>query len=1014
MSLNNPAFAPWREQALQRGYKSSAAFPLLDGQQCLGSMAVYSDQVDAFEDEEVRLLNELAANLAYGMRLQRTQELRRRGEELLRASEEKYRALIESTSDWIWELDADCNYVYSSPKVAEILGYAPDDIIGKSCLELMPPEEAERLRPEFTASFAARRPIRNLEIQALHRDGSVLILETSGVPVFDGEGNFTGYRGIDRDITERKRAQEKLRTTSLYVRSLIEASLDPLVTISAEGKITDVNAATEAVTGYPRESLIGQDFLGFFTEPELARAGYEQAFQDGVVRDYALEIRHRDGHVTPVLYNATVYRDEAGKVMGVFAAARDITERKRTEDLLLTNERYFRAFFERPLVGMATSSPDKGWLEVNDRLCQMLGYSRSELTQKVWPEMTHPDDLEADLANLNRLLAGEIDDYTLDKRFIRKDGRVLYSHVSVSCVRKTDGTVDFLVILIEDVTEQHLAEEKLRQAAKVFQSTTEGVTITDQSGEIISVNRAFETITGYTAEEAIGQTPRILKSGRHDAAFYRVLWNRLIHDGQWQGEVWNRRKSGEIYPEWLSISSTRDSAGNLQNFIAVFSDISSLKEAEERIRNLAYFDPLTQLPNRQLLFDRLQQALIVAERSDTKLALAFLDLDRFKTINDSLGHSVGDELLIQVAARLRGCLRESDTVARLGGDEFLIILPQLSDIHYVTMVVRKISKAVSEPYLIGKRELHITPSIGIAIYPENGLDPETLIRNADAAMYQAKALGRNDFQFYTEELNVRATEQLLIENSLRRALEREEFMLHYQPQIDLRSGRVVGAEALIRWRHPDLGLTYPAKFIRSAEACGQIIEIGEWVLTAVCRQLQKCRLEGYPMPRVAVNLSVVQFRQRSFLDRVMRIVEEANISPQCLELELTESILMDNTEASIDVLTHLKACGFSISVDDFGTGYSSLSYLKLLPIEKLKIDQSFVRDCIHDENDAAIIRAIIGLSNSLGLKVIAEGIETLEQMNLLAGLGCHEGQGYYLGRPCEAVEFCQLLKTTPL
>ncbi len=552
--------------------------------------------------------------------------------------------------------------------------------------------------------------------------------------------------------------------------------------------------------------------------------------------------------------------------------------------------------------------------------------------------------------------------------------------------------------------EKTQTEQRLRQSAAVFKSTVEGVIITDHQEKIVDVNQAFESITGYQREEITGLTPRILKSERHDISFYRDMWKSLSETGQWRGEVWNRRKCGEVYPEWLNISSIYDGSGALTNYVAVFSDITSIKRSEEELDHLAHHDALTDLPNRLLFNSRLRQAIKHAKREDSVLAVLFVDLDRFKNINDSLGHSAGDSLLQQLAARLKGALRLDDSVARISGDEFVILLEQIGDSENTAVAVEKIMKVFDEPFRLDEHQISITASIGISLYPMNGEDASTLLRHADTAMYRAKNEGRNSYQFYTREMTSSAFERVVMENALRGALEREEFQLAYQPQIQLQSGHLTGLEALIRWHHPELGVVAPSKFIPLAEDTGLIHDIGAWVLRAACRQGKSWQDKGYDYGRIAVNVARPQLQRGDFLETVKGILEQSGLSAANLELEVTEGAVMENTEHAVQQLRALGDLGLQLSIDDFGTGYSSMSYLKLLPIHKLKIDQSFVHDIPFDRNDMAISEAIIALGHALDLHVIAEGVETERQAEFLRKKGCLEAQGYLYCKPLPAEE----------
>jgi diguanylate cyclase (GGDEF)-like protein/PAS domain S-box-containing protein len=540
---------------------------------------------------------------------------------------------------------------------------------------------------------------------------------------------------------------------------------------------------------------------------------------------------------------------------------------------------------------------------------------------------------------------------------------------------------------------------------KVFESTLEGILITDRAGVIQSVNPAFTRITGYSADEAVGKTPSILNSGKQSPEFYLHLWYSLERDGRWQGEVVNRRKNGLLYTEHLSISGIRNAEGLCEHYVAVFSDITHRKLAEERLHFLANHDALTGLPNRTLFLERLQRALDRAEEESSHLALFFVDLDRFKLVNDTLGHRAGDELLLRIADDLRAVLPPHATVARLSGDEFTVLLENIVSIDQVASRAQAIlDELASETELRGE-ELYVTASIGISLYPEDGRSAEPLLANADAAMFRAKERGRNTFQFYTADLNARATERLKLEYALHRALSQSEFELWYQPKVELANGRLHGAEALLRWRHPELGLVSPAVFIPIAEESSLMAGIGEWVLDTACADVRRWTEAGLFAGRMAVNLSGRQFKFANIVEQVQNILDRSGLDSSWLELEVTESVAMDEERGMVEVLKQLRALGLQLAIDDFGTGYSSLSYLKRLPVQVLKIDQSFVAGLPGNGDDGAITSAIVSIAKSLGLKVVAEGVETVEQQQFLAGLGCEYGQGYLFGKPMPAGAF---------
>ena len=561
------------------------------------------------------------------------------------------------------------------------------------------------------------------------------------------------------------------------------------------------------------------------------------------------------------------------------------------------------------------------------------------------------------------------------------------------------------ILLSRDITERKRSQEQLLLTARVFDQSSEAIVVADAGHTIVRINRAFTRITGYTEAEAVGQSVRLLTVGESGHDFDpETVYARLSHDGNWEGEAWGRRKDGSTYPQWLSVSSVRDGRGTVTHSITLFRDITQQREAQDRIQRLAHFDPLTELPNRALLAERAQRYIKEEQARAGTLAMLFLDLDHFKNVNDSLGHRVGDILLVALAQRLQSLLQPQDTVSRLGGDEFLLLLPATSAAGAAEVAARLLT-AVSQPFQIDPYELTTTLSVGIAMYPADGDSFETLYQRADAAMYRAKQNGRNRYGFFTADLEERTARALLIENALRRALEREQFELHYQPQVALADRQVVGAEALLRWRHPELGMVSPAEFIPVAESSGMIVAIGEWVLRTAVHDTKRWLDMQLPLRAISVNLSAVQFRHPQLPEMVTRCLEQAGLPARRLELELTEGAAVDDPAAALAMMDQLHERGVRLSMDDFGTGYSSLSYLKRFQIYKLKIDQSFVRDLEEDPNDRAIVSAIIRMAQALGMQTTAEGVETEGQIRFLQAQGCDEGQGYYFSRPLPAAAF---------
>ncbi len=575
------------------------------------------------------------------------------------------------------------------------------------------------------------------------------------------------------------------------------------------------------------------------------------------------------------------------------------------------------------------------------------------------------------------------------------------------------SSFDELKILVEGfnqmVSEIDTNQQDLKLASLVFENTSEGIIITNEKHEIVSINRAFSEITGYSEEDVIGKNPSILSSGKHDEAFYRTMWNSINKTGRWNGEIHNKKKNGEIYTELLNVNTFRDALGKLTYHIGVFTDISNLKETENKLDYLAHHDPLTDLPNRLLCHARMEHELQFAQRHKEQVAILFLDLDMFKNVNDSMGHAKGDVLLQQVAKRIDDSVRDEDTIARLGGDEFAIIIGSLKSRQDAALVAENTLALFSTPFYIEEQEVFIGVSVGISIFPDDGEDPDVLLRNADTAMYLAKSEGRNNYQFYTPALTKRASERLNIETSLRQAMDRNELQVYYQPQYSLGDGKMTGVEALLRWQHPEMGMVDPEKFISVAEETGLIVPIGEWVLNTACEQLKAWQDAGYPQMRMAVNLSARQFWKPG-LDKIIgNILDKTGVEPVNLEFELTESVIMHDTLIVSDTLQALHRMGVGLAIDDFGTGYSSLSYIQRFPLDMLKIDRSFVEDITTSADDAAMIVSIIALAHSMKLQVLAEGVETKEQLLYLQEQGCDEVQGFYFSHPLTADELEKLL-----
>lgn len=702
-------------------------------------------------------------------------------------------------------------------------------------------------------------------------------------------------------------------------------------------------------------------------------------------------------------YLASNNRTEEG---GMVCVRTDITDAKQAEVEL---RKLGRALEQSPASVVITDT--NGNIEyVNPKFEEISGYSAEEAIGQNPRILQGGNKSEQDYrAMWKTLIRGEIWRGTFHNK--KKDGATYWESASISPIRDEQGNVTHYIGVKEDITAQKRAQDQLRMNATVFETTTEGIMVTNMEGRIMTVNPAFTEITGYTSEEAVGRNPSMLASGRHDQAFYAELWRQLMESGSWAGEIWNRRKDDSVYPGWLSIAAIKDEKEEIKEYVAIFSDITQRKQNEEQILYQANYDMLTNLPNRTLLFDRLVQSIVSARRENWAFALLFLDLDRFKAVNDLYGHVVGDEMLQQVASKLQQVIREVDTLARFGGDEFVIILHGINDEDDAALVAGKLINALAEPFQLIDRSVSVGVTIGITLFPED-VDSKgsmmdvanAMLSNADMAMYQAKSEGRNQFQFFQRSMQRRVIDRLALEHELGLALERDELLVYYQPIHEAYGGELVGVEALVRWQHPKRGMLTPAAFIDLAEETGLIGEIGEWVFRTACQQVSEWRSQEIIGLSLSVNLSARQGGLGFNAEKLAIILKDSGMQARHLTLEITENLLMEESSASIQWLNEFRNMGVKLAIDDFGTGYSSLSYLKRFPVNALKIDRSFIRDLPDDREDASLIAAIVAMADSLGLQVVAEGVETEAQREIVKEIGCDYIQGFLFGRPMPADE----------
>ena len=705
-------------------------------------------------------------------------------------------------------------------------------------------------------------------------------------------------------------------------------------------------------------------------------------------------------------FSISVYSPQAGHFITIFDV---ITERKQAVEALLKSRSQLLRVIEGSDQGFWDWNLLNSSFSVSPYFERMLGYEPGEIGVKPesWMQLMHPDDLVLAKQSIERHLAGEAPVHHVEMRYLAKTGEWRWMLTRGRIVEYLpDGRPLMMAGTHTDITERKATEIKLQQAATVFENTQEGVIITDAEMRILSVNRAFTHITGFESAEAIGKTPAILQSGRHDVAFYRDLWQHIRSEGNWQGEICNRRKSGEIYPQVTTINAVIDDAGLVTHYVGVFTDVSLIKASEEHLEFLAHHDPLTRLPNRVMLFSRLEHRIDAIRREGGMLALLMIDLDRFKDVNESYGHLLGDQLLQQVSERLKSNLRGADSLVRLGGDEFTILLESIEHPGDAGRVAGDVLAAFAGSWrLPNGAEVRVGASIGIALYPGPAETPEDLLRQADAALYRAKQEGRGRFHYFSEDLTNNARSRIELQNRLRHAIEAGELRVFFQPQVDIGSGLIVGAEALVRWEKPGEGLVMPDRFISLAEETGLIVQLGRWVLQETCRIGRQWLDRGHPPLVLAVNVAAAQLRDSNFALEVLAALAATGFPSRMLELELTESSLMSGHEDVIYQLQTLRKHDIRVAIDDFGTGYSSLAYLKRFPLDVLKVDRSFVEHIGHRKDDREIVTAIIQMGHTLGFRVVAEGVETDEQLAYLKEKCCDVFQGYLKSRPLPADDF---------
>ncbi len=928
-------------------------------------------------------------------------------EKALRDSETRFRNAFESTGLGTAIMDISGSFLRTNRALCDMLGYSEEELAAMDMGEITAPEYREESFRQIKRLLDGEIDEVDMEKQYLRKDGSTFWGQAISSVTQDIEGFGKVTIAHVRDITERRQTEEQLRRHAEIVRQI----RDPVVTTDMNRRVTSWNDGAEKLYGYTAREVIGRHIGFVYADAARMPKGPEisEPHRQGKSLELEVPMKKKSGEIFQARLFISPLHDQNGNPSGNVGYVRDITEQKLADQAIRESEQKYRSLFDTSRDGIVFMGFENNAEEANQAYLDLMGYTLEELSglnmRNLIPEHMWPIHETAMASQVN--VRGYSDEYEIS--FIRKDGTVFPAVTRVWVVRDAEGKPERYMRVVRDIAEQKRSEEELRKLSRAVEQSPASVVITDTNGKIEYVNSRFTEATGYSREEVVGMTPGILKSGHTSSEEYRQLWQTIKSGGEWRGEFHNKKKNGELFWEFSSISPIMADDGTISHFLEVKEDITVRKEYEEKLLRQANYDDLTGLPNRILALDRLGQVLATGQREGLIAAVMYIDLDRFKNVNDTLGHAAGDRVIKEAAERLKDCVRASDTVARLGGDEFLVILPDLPNPIASEVAALKILDAFSRPFRLEGQEIFVTASIGLTIFPDDGSDAQQLLRNGDAAMYQAKDKGRNIHQFFTPELNVQAVRRMELETQLRRALARKEFRLDYQPILDAGSGRIIGVEGLLRWDSPELGLIMPDQSIPVAEETGLIVPIGEWVLLSACLQARAWHDLGHTDLIVAVNVSPRQFRSGDLVDTVSQVLDESGLPAHCLALEITENLLLDVSPETNTVLQELNDMGVRLYIDDFGTGYSALSYIKKYPFHSIKIDRAFVAGVTTDPEDAALVRAMIAMAHSLGLKVTGEGVETKEQFDFLKAEGCDSVQGYYFAKPSSASDFEHLL-----
>jgi diguanylate cyclase (GGDEF)-like protein/PAS domain S-box-containing protein len=979
----------------------------------------------------------------------------------LESSQSLIKNLFNNIPDLIWLKDKEGVYLTCNKKFEQFFGAKESEIIGKTDYDFVDEDIADFFRENDKKAMMLGKPSMNEEPLTFESDGHTELCETIKNPLFNSRGELTGILGVARNITARKFAERREKYHSHILKLITSGELLPVILeaivlgvedenpsmicsillLDEEGKHL-LNGAAPSLPDFYNQATHGMDIgVGAGSCGTSAFTGERVIVDDIQNHPYWINFKEAAGKAgLGACWSQPIHSTE-GKVLGTFAiyhhdihkpTAQNIElieqvadlssiaiEHTQTKLTLQSSEERYAFAIKGTQDGIWDWNVSTNEIMFTPRWKSMLGYAENEIKDEFseWERLVHPDDLEITLSIIKEFLSHKTENFKAENfkaefRMQHKDGHYINILSRAFASEDEAGEITRLVGTHVDITQQKLSEEKLTLAASVFMHAGESIAITDATGKILDVNDTFSHTTGYSREEAIGKNPRILQSGRQSSQFYTDMWQALLNEGYWSGEVWNRRKNGEVYAVMATISAVRDVHGDTTHYVSLANDITPIKHHQEQLERIAHFDLLTNLPNRTLLADRLSQAMLQCGRHEQSLAVVFLDLDGFKTVNDTHGHSVGDELLIVLSLRMKEALRENDTLSRIGGDEFVAVLADLDKVEDCEPVLERLLLAASEPIVINNVVLNVSASIGVTLYPQDNVDTDQLIRHADQAMYVAKQSGKNRYHLFDTVQDDAIKVQRENLEAIRSALDNQQFVLHYQPKVNMKTGRVMGAEALIRWQHPTRGLLSPMEFLPVIENHAMMIEMGEWVIDSALSQISQWQKMGLTLPiSTSVNIAAVQLQQSDFTQRLTKqLAEHPDVDPCYLELEVLETSALDDVHHVSTIMNDCMALGVNFALDDFGTGYSSLTYLRRLPASLIKIDQTFVLDMLNDPDDLAIVEGVIALAKSFKRDVIAEGVETIEHGTALLQLGCELAQGYGIAKPMPASDIPEWIR----